>query len=97
MDVAMKGENMKKPKGLHPYRFKDNAEEKLFAEAWAKQNEQGHTLAYLLHVGDQGGQRPVEPSDRDHVVAATVVQWLGSHVGECFLRDLGYLKGKTWT
>jgi len=85
---------MKRPKGLHTYRFKDNAEEKLFSEAWDKQNEQGQTLAYLLTVGDQRG-RPVEPSDRDHVVAATVIQWLGSHVGECFLRDLGYLKGKT--
>lgn len=85
---------MKRPKGLHTYRFKENPEEKRFAEAWDKQNEQGSNLAYLLTVGDQTG-RPVEPPDRDHVVAATVIQWLGSPVGQSFLRDLGYLKGKT--
>jgi hypothetical protein len=81
---------MKKPKGLHPHRFRDNPSERAFADAWAKSNEYGHTLAYLLHVGDQGGARPPEPSDRDHVVAATVMQWLGSPVGQAFLRDLGY-------
>jgi hypothetical protein len=85
---------MKRPKGLHTYRFKENPEEKRFAEAWDKQNEQGSNLAYLLTVGDQSG-RPPEPSDRDHVVAATVVQWLGSPVGQSFLRDLGYEKSKT--
>lgn len=32
------------------------------------------------------------PTDREHEVAATVVQWLGSPVGQGFLRDLGYEK-----
>lgn len=78
--------------GLHPYRFKDNPDEKTFATEWAKQ-QQGHTLAYLLHLGEQN-VRPPAPSVRDHIVAATVIQWLGSQVGQVFLRDCGFEKVK---
>ena len=82
---------MRRITGLHHYRTKNHTEEKAFADEWWKQNEQGKLLAHLLTVGDQGGH-PANPSERDQVVAATVMQWLGSHVGECFLRDLGYRK-----
>lgn len=34
------------------------------------------------------GKDPVEVSDRDREVAATVIQWLGSPVGNNFLREL---------
>jgi hypothetical protein len=86
--------------GLHTYRLRpeqDNPEELRFADAWAKQNDDRTgmstgTLAWLLHEGDQSGVHPVDPSLRDHAVAATVIQWLGSPVGQCFLRDLGYEK-----
>ena len=71
-------------RGLHPYRFKDNPEERRFAEAWAKHCGDGKTLAYLLF--------PVAPTEREEQVAATVIQWLGSPVGQGFLRDMGYEK-----
>lgn len=75
--------------GLHVHRFKENPEEKKFAEAWEDQNKHGKNLAYLL---DQSGSNmPSSPSVRDEVVAATVIQWLGSPVGQAFLRDLGYV------
>lgn len=80
-----------KHKGVHTHRFRDNEEEKNFADAWEDQNKHGNSLAYLLHCGDQQG-KPPEPSARDYEVAATVIQWLGSPVGQCFLRDLGYVK-----
>ena len=83
---------MKRTKGLHEHRFRDNPEERRFAEAWAEHNKHGSTLAYLLDPTQAGGVRPPDPSDRDKVVAATVIQWLGSPVGQCFLRDLGYEK-----
>jgi hypothetical protein len=86
---------MKKIQGLHPYRFRDNPEEKRFAEEWVKWNrrsEYGSNLAYLLLAGDQSSHIPPEPSVRDFTVAATVIQWLGSPVGQGFLRDLGYEK-----
>lgn len=84
---------MKKPIGLHPHRLKDNPEEKRFADAWAETCHLGSTLAYLLWEGDQRG-RPPEPSDRDHAVAATVIQWLGSPVGQSWLAGLGYERKK---
>lgn len=34
------------------------------------------------------GKDPAEVSDRDREVAATVIQWLGSPVGNNFLREL---------
>lgn len=44
------------------------------------------TLDYML------AEIPNEPrgevTARDRVVAATVIQWLGSPVGRCFLRDM---------
>ncbi len=82
-----------KPLGLHTHRFKDNPEEKRFADAWTTENERGHILAHLLdpHHGT-GGRRPPEPERPYQIVAATVMQWLGSSVGQGFLRDLGYEK-----
>lgn len=81
-------------KGLHPYRFHDNPEEQRFAEAWLKETKPAMgtgILAYLLNSGAQNF-RPIDPSERDQVVAATVIQWLGSPVGQGFLRDLGYTR-----
>jgi hypothetical protein len=80
--------------GLHPYRLltsAGNPEEVRFAVAWEKQNEEGHTLDFLLHQGTQNGMPP-EASPRDRAVAATIIQWLGSPVGQHFLMDLGYVR-----
>ncbi len=78
-------------KGLSRYRLASNPEERRFADAWQTLNDQGHTLDYLLdpHKGERG--RPNEAEEPDRVLAATVVQWLGSPVGQGFLRDLGYV------
>lgn len=72
--------------GRATYRFKDNPLEHKFAMAWSKQNEKlwDGTLGYLM--GD--GNRPGPIDGRDALVAATVVQWLGSHVGQCFLAEV---------
>jgi len=77
--------------GLWEHRFKDNPEEQRFAEAWNKENSGPfHTLASLLdpYSGTKG--RSPEPSPRDRLVAATVIQWLGSPVGQGYLEGLGY-------
>lgn len=72
-----------KHEGLHLQRFSDNPMEKAFHDAWLAENSGDRTdlLAYLL--GD--GVKSVEVSDRDARVAATVIQWLGSEVGQHFL------------
>jgi hypothetical protein len=74
--------------GLHAHRFDRNPEERRFAEAWAKQGDLLNTLltrADLQH-------HPHSASRDEHLVAATVIQWLGSPVGQSFLEDLGYTK-----
>ena len=62
---------------LHP--DADNPREVAFALQWSKYQVEGHTLAWLLGK---------DFSDRDAEVAATIIQWLGSNVGMCFLEDV---------
>ena len=74
--------------GLHQYRFKDNPREKAYAKAWEELNDfnEKGTLDYLLA---KDCNRPAgEVTDRDREVAATVIQWLGSPVGQGFVRDV---------
>jgi hypothetical protein len=80
-------------KGLHDYRFKDNPLEKKFARAWEEQNiaksgtpDGRGWLDYLLAKDNNCPMGEVTARDRE--VAATVIQWLGSPVGQSFLRDL---------
>lgn len=77
--------------GRSVYRFQDNPTEKIFARAWQEINENypgmsgPMTLDYLLA---EDSNRPMnEVTERDAEVAATVIQWLGSHVGQCWLKD----------
>lgn len=58
----------------------DNPREVAFAEAWKNRNTHFHRTLVDL-VGP-------EVSQRDATVAATIVQWLGSPVGSCFLCDV---------
>ena len=86
---------MRKPRhiGLNAARLRperENPEEVRFAKAWQKHNEQGCTLDHLLDPIGSG--RPAESTERDTMVAATVIQWLGSPVGQFFLKELGYEK-----
>ena len=79
-----------KNKGLRTHRFRDNPEEKRIAEAWEEHETRGNGLAHLLDDRSVQQGWPPAPSDRDREVAATLIQWLGSTVGQGFLRDLGY-------
>jgi len=61
--------------------------EKIFADEWRELNSgiargQG-PLAYML--AENRNYPRDEVTDRDAMVAATVIQWLGSNVGQCFL------------
>lgn len=81
-------------KGLHQYRFKQNPMEKKFAQAWERQNVSASTkkldgrgtLDYMLAVDSNCPKGEVRP--RDRMVAATVVQWLGSPVGQSFIKEV---------
>jgi len=68
--------------GLHNYRYTGCALEYFFALEWQESNERHRTLEYLL------SQRPnlrYAPSDKERVTANTLIQWLGSDVGQAFV------------
>ena len=74
--------------GLNDHRYADNPLEKAFALEWQKENSQTRpSFSYLM---DEKNRAEPDPplTDRDWLVAATVVQWLGSPVGQLFLKDV---------
>ena len=73
-------------KGLKTYRFKHNPLEEAFAREWQDQNDRlgAATLDYILDDRFDNN-RPDEANERDRVVANTVIQWLGTPVGQSFL------------
>ena len=83
-------------KGLHQNRFDFATEERFYAEAWEGRNTANSSgpsflngkgvLDYLL--AEDNNNPCGEVTDRDRVVAATVIQWLGSHVGNSFLEEV---------
>lgn len=72
--------------GLHVHRLQQNELERKFAEEWESRNvrNQGRDLIdYMLAVDNN---RPCgEVTERDRQVVATVIQWLGSPVGQSFI------------
>ena len=80
-----------KNKGKNQYRFKQNPIEKIFAELWDNMNtgiagriDGCGVLDYIM--AEDPNNPKGEVTDRDRVVAATVIQWLGSPVGQGFLK-----------
>jgi hypothetical protein len=71
------------------HRFVSNPLEKKYYDAWIEENRFGKTLEYIL--GDNN-RRADDVSDRDKMVAATVIQWLGSPVGQGFSESV--MKGE---
>lgn len=71
-------------------RFPQNPLEQIFAEAWERRNKRADAgwgiLDYLL--AEKNSFPRGEVTKRDRMVAATVIQWLGSPVGQEFLRDV---------
>jgi hypothetical protein len=79
-------------KGKYQYRFNQNPLEKDFAEAWEEENNKNGRgiLDYLL--ANDPNEPKGEVSERDREVAATVIQWLGSPVGQSFYNQVVEIK-----
>lgn len=82
----------KNQKSLNTHRLSRERLEKKFVMAWRKVNTShskccgyGNHLRDLLIKDLLSNERP---SDRDFQVAETVVQWLGSPVGQVFLSSV---------
>lgn len=72
-------------RGLNTHRLASNPVERQVAELWAVQGDRGRTLDRIL-ASDC-------PTDHDCKIAATVIQWLGSPVGQGFVRALAAIPG----
>ncbi len=69
-----------------PYSY--NIPEKVFAEAWQKENElDSCTRPILNSLMNKMKSDFMQITQRDALVAATVIQWLGSNVGNCFVKE----------
>ena len=75
-----------KNKGLRQYRFEKNPLERLFAEEWENSNKYYQLLNYIICY-NLGDDKQIL-SDRDIEVAATIIQWLGSDVGQYFINHV---------
>lgn len=96
--------NKKHPnRGHHHDRTSDPrlTKEKALADAWEESNKNRGILQGLFISGGLQFDEKLELKIkfRDRMVAATVIQWLGSNVGFCFLetvlKKIGYKLVKT--
>ena len=78
-----------KHNGLRTNRLEREPLEKAFAVAWSDKNERsmGHDLLDWLLAENPNSPRG-EVTQRDATVAATIIQWLGSPVGQSFLQEV---------
>lgn len=68
-----------------------NPLELAFAREWLEENRSQDILARLLSPTND--PQDTIMTERDTLVAATVIQWLGSHVGQSFVRRVGEGEG----
>lgn len=79
---------------LNSHRLSSNPDEAAFVAHWQKWNNGGsYTTVLLEALLREDKNEPCMPTEREEVVAETVIQWLGSPVGKSFLSELGYNKG----
>lgn len=84
--------------GIRPERLKHNIREKAFHDHWLKYNKpdgytnQGLGTLQNLFINssfDGMNRKQIEDiNNRDRMIVATVIQWLGSNCGMCFLEEV---------
>lgn len=111
INIAIKQDAWESNKGISFDRVEHNIREKAFYDQWMKDNEPklylnyGHGVLQDLFIKSKslfGFDREwlLEINNRDRLIAATVIQWLGSNCGMCFLSEAlkrfnaGILEGK---
>jgi hypothetical protein len=82
--------------GMYPDRLKHNPREKAFHDQWQQENapvshvNHGHGILQDLFINETGPfTKKISEvmSQRDRMIVATVIQWLGSNCGMCFLEE----------
>jgi hypothetical protein len=72
---------------INKRRLNSNPLEQAFVDAWGKINDNDKLLKCLLDRTHSNQGNHV-PTDVEREVAVTVIQWLGTLVGQGFLRDV---------
>lgn len=85
-------------KGNKQYRFIENPEEKLFYDKFIEQfnrDSMAHRTLSMIVIGidDNNSTQPKRIlTEEEETICVNLIQWLGSPVGQGFLRDCGYVK-----
>lgn len=75
----------KRYQGMWAHRYRQNPLERRFAKAWQDLEQRGRgMLAYML---DETNRGIADVSERDELVAATVIQWIATPVGQSWLAE----------
>lgn len=98
--LVLKMERQNQHVGLFPDRLEHNEREKAFHDQWLKENIESAGVNYGFGIlqdlffersgnpmGMMGTKCLERISERDRMIVATVIQWLGSNVGMCFLNE----------
>jgi len=72
-------------KSVNQHRLKQNPLEEKFLSRWIEQSSSGQWLEYIL---SGPSNKPEHVEERDKLLVNTVIQWLGSPVGQSFLKDV---------
>lgn len=79
-------------KTYNSHRFKQNPlEEQLYVSFIAEMDERASLDRIIFGCRDEAQSFPKDTlTDRELDICATLIQWLGSPVGQSFLRDNGF-------
>jgi len=79
-------------KGNKTYRHKQNPEEKWFHDSFVSQHGDRDMAAIVFEPNDRGTAPSEYLTPREESIVISTIQWLGSPVGQNFLREMGYEK-----
>lgn len=85
---------MKDIKTFKEYRLtEDNKQEVIMVEEFKKHVKDGYIPDQIVFGTKEGTSSTPNQylTDREKQVMLSTLQWLGSHVGQCYLRDCGLL------
>ena len=79
-------------KTLKEYRFKNNPQEKVFHDKFQEYFPHLTSLEQIIFPLNNYGSRSGTITKHESDLIISVIQWLGSHVGQSFLKECGFEK-----
>jgi len=80
-------------KSFKKHRFENNPQEKVFVDEFIKQHSSSVDPDLIVFGHKNNSMSPKDYlSDREKDIVLSVIQWLGSPVGQGFLDSCGFIK-----